>query len=73
MGQGQGIIIGRTEAAAEFRILLDIPLPRPHREEPLELQLQCLLPQRIEDGREGPMGELYTVARRSLSPARSKE
>jgi hypothetical protein len=28
----------RTETVTKFRIRLDIQLPRPHREEPLQLQ-----------------------------------
>jgi len=52
------VVGGRTKAVAKLRFLLDIPFPRPHREEPLELQLQCLLAQCLKDRREGSMGEL---------------
>lgn len=60
MGQDQGVIIGGTEAVTKFQILLDIPLPHPHREELLKPQLQCPRARCVEGGREGSMGELYS-------------
>ena len=68
-----GTVGRRTKTVAKLRILLDVPFPRPYREEPLELQLQCLPAQCLKDRREGSVGELEAIvsqdrARKAMPP-----